>query len=229
VPFDYPTYHEPMATRKSLKISKTSKKKKSDKEKEGKDKPYLPCSIYKAGWRELESILRLPSSTGVNHSGAWVFKHLANQMDSHPKITIMVAGFASFQAKKEALLEWVFTLPAGFLAERNMLKYKKFVETAEECSKTLNTALWVCINSERKNSKPGNKDNVLAAMKASASSEYWPQMEIFAMKVLETITEDKDWEPEILKEARLIYDRACPGISMNSRVKGLQLLYTGRN
>ena len=219
-PLDYPAYREPMAALKTEKVSGKPNKKVSKK-----STPYLPCSVHKSGWRELESILRLPDKNGVDHKGVWAFKHLINQMSTHPAVTIMVAGFASYQAKKEGVLEWAFVLPAGFLSEGSLFNYKKFVETAEECSGKLSKALWRCINAERSSNKPGDSDNVLAAMRGAASSEFWPRMETMAMKVLEAISENKDWESEILKEARDIYNRVCPDISMNSRVKGLQLLY----
>jgi CRISPR system Cascade subunit CasA len=216
---DYPAYREPMAALKSEKIGKPDKKKASKK-----TSPYLPCSIHKSGWRELESILRLPGGAGIPHTGVMAFKHFAKQMDTHPELTIMVAGFASYQAKKEGVLEWSFVLPAGFMSMDSMINYKKFVEDAEECSKQLSQALYRCINAERKSDKPGDKDNVLAMMRSTASSEFWPKMEALAMRILEANAKNTGWKSEILKEARAIYNRVCPDISMNSRVKGLQLL-----
>jgi len=214
----FPAYREPMAALRTLKISEKKKPKKKET-----DSPYLRCSLNKAGWRELESILSLPQVTGINHKEAWAFRHFRDCMETHPEITVMVAGFASFQARKDAVLEWVVVLPKGFMA--SISKYKTFVEKTEECYKKLGSALWRCINAERTNSKPGDKDNTLSMMRARSSSEYWPKMEVLALKAIEAINEDRDWESEILKEARVIYNRTCPDVSMMSKVKGLQLLY----
>jgi CRISPR type I-E/ECOLI-associated protein CasA/Cse1 len=219
---DYPAYREPMASLKTNKIS--AKPKKETGKKKDPKKAYLSCRLHRAGWRELESILR--TSNGADHKEVWAFRHFINQIDAHPEIIIMVGGFASFQSKKEGVLEWVFTLPAGFLNDSSMLKYKKFVETTETCYKQLCSALWFCIKSERKRDVPGDKDNTLAMMRNIASTEYWPKMEVLAMKTLETITKDKDWKTEILKITRDIFNRSCPDISMNSKVKGLQHLYS---
>jgi len=233
-------YRDPMFSCKYVFVpprTEGGSKAKARKTKAGPTKkgtlPFLRVSHERAGWRDLESILRIPGGSAGAPSldeGAWALKHFVG---GDAEFTIYTGGVVTNPkgTKLEAAPEWVYELPPGFNKNRILARITDFVRETERTHGVLQKAIGQCLTldniEKRRKGENTKKTPIRDGLRSQVGTLYWPVVESFMIQYLEELSngqDSPDWQKRVHEVAQTIYTKVLPSVTLKAEVAGELLL-----